>query len=90
MTKKELIEKMAADARITKAAAGRSLDSFIKSVKRTLQQDKRFTLAGFGTFSVSKRKERKGRNPKTGETIMIPARRAPKFTAGKGLKNAVR
>jgi len=90
MTKAELIEKMASDARITKAAAGRSLNSFLKSVKDSLKQNKKFTIAGFGTFLVSKRKERKGRNPRTGETITIPARRVPRFTAGKAFKDALR
>jgi len=90
MTKAELIEKMASDGRISKAAAGRALDSFIKSVKEMLKEDKKFTLAGFGTFSVSKRGERKGRNPRTGEEIRIPSRKVPKFTPGKALKDALK
>ena len=89
MTKAELIGKMAAGAKISKAAAGKALDAFIDSVKASLKKDERVTLVGFGTFSVSKRKARKGRNPRTGKEIKIPARKVPKFTAGKAFKEAV-
>jgi DNA-binding protein HU-beta len=89
MTKAELIGKMAADAKISKAAAGKALDAFIAGVKGALKKKARVTLVGFGTFSVSERKARKGRNPRTGKEIKIPARKVPKFTAGKAFKDAV-
>ena len=90
MTKTELIDKMAKDAKVTKAAAGKALDSFVDGVKKTLKKGEKVTLIGFGTFSVSQRKARKGRNPQTGAEIKIPARKAPKFAAGEGLKKAVK
>jgi len=90
MTKAELIEKMAADADITKAAATKALDSMIETVKKSLKKGDKVTLVGFGTFSVSKRGARKGRNPQTGEEIKIKAAKVPKFTAGKGFKDAIR
>ena len=90
MTKTELIDKMAKDAKVTKAAAGKALDSFVDGVKKTLKKGEKVTLIGFGTFSVSQRKARKGRNPQTGAEIKIPARKAPKFAPGQGLKKAVK
>jgi len=89
MTKAELIGKMAAGAKISKAAAAKALGAFIAGVKGSLKKEERVTLVGFGTFSVSKRKARKGRNPRTGKEIRIPARKVPKFRAGKAFKNAV-
>jgi nucleoid DNA-binding protein len=89
MTKAELIGKMAVGAKISKAAAGKALDAFIDGVKASLKKDEKVTLVGFGTFSVSKRKARKGRNPRTGKEIKIPARKVPKFSAGKAFKDAV-
>jgi len=90
MTKAELVEKMAADAGISKAAAGKALDAFTDSVKKALKKkDGRVTLVGFGTFSKVRRKARKGINPQTGEKIKIKARNAVKFTPGKALKDAV-
>jgi DNA-binding protein HU-beta len=90
MTKADLVEKMSKDAAIAKAAAGKALDSFIDSVKKTLKKGNKVALVGFGSFSVSKRKARKGRNPRTGATIMIKAAKVPKFTAGKAFKDAVK
>jgi DNA-binding protein HU-beta len=90
MTKAELIDKMAKDADISRAAAGKALDALIDGVKKTLKKGGRVALVGFGAFSVSKRKARKGRNPQTGAVINIKASKAPKFTAGKGFKEAVR
>jgi DNA-binding protein HU-beta len=90
MTKADLIDKMAKDADISKAAAGKALDSFIDGVKKTLKKGAKVSLVGFGTFSISKRKARKGRNPQTGETIKIKASKAPKFTSGKAFKDAVK
>lgn len=89
MTKAELIGKMAEGAKISKAAAGKALDAFVSGVKDSLKKEERVTLVGFGTFSVSKRKARKGRNPKTGKEIKIPARKVPKFSAGKAFKDAI-
>jgi DNA-binding protein HU-beta len=89
MTKQELVAKMATDASVTKKAAEEALNSFMKAVKSELKKGKSVTLIGFGTFSVSQRKARKGRNPQTGAEIKIPARKVPVFKAGKGLKDAV-
>jgi DNA-binding protein HU-beta len=89
MTKAELIGKMAANAKVSKTAAGKALDALIDSIKSSLKKEERVTLVGFGTFSVSKRQARKGRNPRTGKEIKIPARKVPKFTAGKAFKEAV-
>lgn len=90
MTKADLIEKMAKDAAIAKAAAGKALDSFIDGVKKALKKGNKVALVGFGSFSLSRRKARKGRNPRTGETIAIKAAKVPKFTAGKVFKDAVK
>ena len=90
MTKIELVEKMAKDAGITKAAAGTALASFIEGVTKALKKkDGKVTLVGFGTFSKARRKARKGRNPQTGKPISIKARNVVKFKAGKTLKDAV-
>ena len=80
---------MAADANISKKAAEDALNSFINTVKKTLGKGQSVSLVGFGTFGVSKRNARKGRNPQTGAEINIPARKVPTFKAGKGLKDAV-
>jgi len=90
MTKAELIEKMAKDAGVAKTVAGKSLDSFIEGVTKSLKKGNKVSLVGFGTFAVSKRKARKGRNPRTGETITIKAAKVPKFTAGKAFKEAIK
>jgi DNA-binding protein HU-beta len=90
MTKADLVEKMAKDADIAKVAAGKALDSLIDAVTRTLKKGDKLALVGFGTFSVGKRKARTGRNPQTGAAIKIPARRVPRFSAGKTLKDALR
>ncbi len=90
MTKAELIDKMAKDAKVTKAAAGKALDSFVDGVKKALKKGDKVALVGFGTFSVTQRKARKGRNPQTGGEIKIPARKAPKFSAGQAFKKAVK
>ena len=89
MTKAELVEKMAGDADISKAAAGKALDSLIDAVVKTVKKGNKVALVGFGTFSVSKRKARTGRNPQTGATIKIAAKKLPKFSAGKAFKDAV-
>ncbi len=90
MTKAELVEKMAKDAKISKAAAAKALGSFTDGVTKALKKkDGKVTLVGFGTFSKTRRKARKGRNPQTGKPIKIKARNAVKFKAGKALKEAV-
>jgi DNA-binding protein HU-beta len=90
MTKADLVEKMAKDAGISKAAAGKALDSFIDGVVKSVKKGNKVALVGFGTFSVAKRKARTGRNPQTGKPIQIPARKIPKFSAGKTFKQAVK
>ena len=90
MTKSELIEVMAKDAKISKVAAGAALESFMTNVTKELKKkDGKVTLVGFGTFAKSRRKARKGRNPQTGEPIKIKARNAVTFKAGKKLKDAI-
>lgn len=90
MTKTELVDVMASTAKISKAAANEALGAFIEAVGKTLKKGNKVTLVGFGTFSISKRAARKGRNPQTGAVIKIAARKVPKFSAGKTLKNKVR
>ena len=89
MNKQELIENIARSADITKAAAGRALDSMIGSITDSLKKGDSVVLVGFGTFSVRDRAARTGRNPQTGEEIQIKAARVPAFKAGKALKDAV-
>jgi DNA-binding protein HU-beta len=83
MNKAELVDKIAKDADITKAQANEALDSFTKSVVTALKKGDKVTLVGFGTFSVTKRTARIGRNPQTGKEIKIPAKKVAKFKAGK-------
>lgn len=90
MQKSDLVEKIADEAGISKAAADRALKSLLDSVTRALKKGDRVSLVGFGTFSVSKRAARTGRNPRTGETICIKASKAPRFAPGKSLKDAVK
>jgi len=87
MTKEELIAQIAEDAGTTKVQAKAALESFIGSVKKTLKKGGKLTLVGFGTFSVTQRKARTGRNPQTGATIEIKARKAAKFKASKDLNS---
>lgn len=86
MNKTELIDKIAEDAGITKAAAGRAIESMIEGVGKSLMKGERTTLVGFGTFSVSQRKGRTGRNPQTGATIEIKPKKVVRFRAGKELE----
>ena len=86
MNKGDLIDLMAKDAKISKAAAGNALNAFIAGVTKSLKKNDSVTLVGFGTFSVNKRKARKGRNPQTGETIKIKAKKVVKFKASATLK----
>jgi len=90
MTKAELIDKISSGAKLSKADAQKALDSTLNSIKRALKKGQKAALVVFGTFSVVKRKARKGRNPRTGEELKIPAAKVPKFTAGKALKEAVK
>ena len=90
MTKAELIEKMAKDAKISKAAAGEALNSFMGNVTKALKKrNSKVTLVGFGTFKNTYRKTRKGRNPQTGEQIKIKGRNTVTFKAGKTLKETI-
>lgn len=89
VNKSELIDAIAAGADISKAAAGRALDSMIDSVSDALKNGDTVNLIGFGTFMVRERAARTGRNPRTGETINIAASKNPSFKAGKALKDAV-
>lgn len=89
MNKSELIDAIAAGADISKAAAGRALDSMIDAVTGALKNGDTVSLIGFGTFVVRERAARTGRNPRTGQTINIAASKNPSFKAGKALKDAV-
>ena len=89
MNKSELVEHIANQADISKAAATRALDAITGAVRTTLKKGGTVSLVGFGSFSVTKRPARTGRNPRTGEPMSIKASSQPKFKAGKGLKDAV-
>jgi len=89
MNKSDLIDAMAADAGITKAAAKKALESFLGNVEKSLKKGNRVSLVGFGSWSVSKRAAREGRNPQTGKTIKIAAKKVVKFKAGSELSDAV-
>jgi DNA-binding protein HU-beta len=88
MNKSQLIEKISIGADISKAAAERALNSFVEAVTDEIKTGEQVALVGFGTFSVSERAARTGRNPQTGATIEIAAAKAPKFKPGKALKDA--
>lgn len=88
MNKADIINEIAKTT-CTKVEAAKALDAFIEAVKKDLKKGNKVTIVGFGTFSVTKRAARKGRNPQTGATIKIAAKKVPKFTAGKALKAAV-
>ena len=90
MNKAQMIDHVAKAADISKAAAARALDSMVGAIKTALKKNSSVTLVGFGTFRVSKRKARTGRNPRTNQPIKIPAAKVPKFTPGKALKDAVK
>jgi DNA-binding protein HU-beta len=85
MNKAELVAKIAESAGITKTQANAALDSFTTTVQKVLKAGDKLTLVGFGTFSVSKRQARTGRNPQTGATIKIKAKKVARFKAGKEL-----
>jgi DNA-binding protein HU-beta len=89
VNKSDLVDAIAKSAEISKAAAARALDSTVESITKALKKGDSVSLVGFGTFKVGKRAARNGRNPRTGATIKIKAAKVPKFSAGKGLKDAV-
>ena len=89
MNKSELIDAIAEQAELPKYIAERALNAMVQSVQGSLKAGTNVTLAGLGTFSVSERAERTGRNPKTGEPITVRASKTPKFKAAKGLKDVV-
>ena len=89
MNKSDLVDSIAKSADISKAAAARALDATVDTIKKALKKGDTVSLVGFGTFKVGKRAARNGRNPRTGATIKIKAAKVPKFSAGKGLKDAV-
>jgi DNA-binding protein HU-beta len=90
MNKQELVAKIATKAKVSKKDAGAMVDAFVETVMGAVKKGDKVTLVGFGTFSVTQRKARKGRNPQTGKEINIPAKKSPKFTAGKTFKEKVK
>jgi len=89
MNKNDLIAQVAEKADLTKASAGDAVDAVFDTISGALSSGDDVKIIGFGNFSVTQRSASEGRNPRTGETIQIPASKAPKFKAGKGLKDAV-
>ncbi|MCP3891922.1 MAG: HU family DNA-binding protein [Desulfobulbaceae bacterium] len=89
MNKTELVDQIAASADITKKEAESALQAFMDAVTDTMKKEDKLTLIGFGTFSISKRAAREGRNPQTGKTINIPAKNVVKFKVGKKLDEVV-
>jgi DNA-binding protein HU-beta len=90
MTKADLIARIAKDTALTKRQSEKVVDALLASVQDALRKGEKMTLVGFGTFSAMPRKARTGRNPRTGQALYLPARKAPKFSAGKKLREAVR
>jgi DNA-binding protein HU-beta len=89
MNKSELIDSVAKASELSKADSVRALDAIVETITKSLKKGNPVALVGFGTFKVSKRNARMGRNPQTGASIKIAARKVPRFTAGKALKDAV-
>lgn len=90
MNKAQLVEKVAADTRMTKAQTELLIDQTLEAIKKTVAKGDDVKLVGFGTFSRGKRKARAGRNPQTGQTLTIPASKVPRFKAGKEFKDLVK
>jgi DNA-binding protein HU-beta len=90
MTKEQVVARIAKEAGISKAKAGKALDAVLGGVTAALKKNQKVTFVGFGTFMVTRRAARKGRNPRTGAMINIPAAKVPKFRAGSKLKAAVK
>ena len=89
MNKEELVQEISKKSKVTQKEANEVLSALIETVQKTVSKGKKVTLVGFGTFEVSERAAREGRNPQTNETMTIPASKAPKFKAGKALKDAL-
>jgi DNA-binding protein HU-beta len=89
MTKTDLIDKVAAETKLTKKDAGKAIDAVTGQISRALSKGEKVQLVGFGVFETRKREARKGRNPQTGAEIKISARKVPVFKAGKALKDSV-
>lgn len=90
MTKNELIEKVAKKANLTKRASADAVNSLFNLVRDSLVRGEKVVITGFGTFLIRSRTARRGRNPQTGETIQIPGRKLPGFTAGKTIKRLIK
>ena len=90
MNKAELIQEVATKAGVKVKEAEALLDAMVGTVEKTLSKGQKVAITGFGTFSVSHRKARKGRNPQTGKELKIPASKSPRFTAGKSLKDSLK
>ncbi len=90
VTKEDLVEALAKAADCSKKCAGDCLNTLLEEIEKGLKAGKDVVLTGFGTFTVSKRKARTGRNPQTGATIKIPAKKVARFKAGKSLKDAIK
>ena len=88
-TKDDLVNKVAQDIGISKTQAKKAVESILDGISESLSDGEKVTLTGFGTFQVQEREARTGRNPQTGEKMLIPARKVPKFSPGKGLKDSV-
>ena len=89
MNKGELVDKVAGDVGISKAQADRAIDSVLGGITDCLRRGERVTLVGFGTFSISQRRARRGRNPQTNKLIKIPATKSVRFSSGKKLKEVI-
>ncbi|MDO5483425.1 MAG: HU family DNA-binding protein [Desulfovibrionaceae bacterium] len=89
MTKADLVDKIAANGSLTKTVAERTLNAFLASVEDALLKDGKLAITGFGVFTVENRQARQGRNPRTGETLTIPACKTVKFRPGKQLKDSL-
>ena len=90
MNKAGLVEEVSDKTGLTKKETGNVIDAVVEAITNTLKKGKKITLVGFGTFQVRQRKAREGRNPQTGKKLEIPAKKVPKFKAGKNLREAVR
>ncbi len=89
MNKAELVEEVADQTGLTKRLSREAIDAITSAIADSLAREERVTLVGFGTFKVMERKARRGRNPQTGKELQIPAKKVPKFKAGRGLREAV-
>lgn len=90
MNKAQIVTRVARDSRMTKVRTAKIIDNFLDQIARALKKGDRASLVGFGTFTVARRRARRGRNPQTGSPITIPARRVVRFTTGKALRLEIR